>query len=58
MSPAPDQPRFSPRSLFGILLVLAIFAAAAATYYGWGPEDSRQNAADDAAAREPFGAGD
>ena len=55
MSQAPEKPRFSPRSLFGILLVLAIFLAAAATYYGWGPEDSRQNAADDAAAREPFG---
>jgi len=37
-------------------VAIAVLGAAAAAYYGWGPsEGARENAAEDAAAREPLG---
>jgi len=51
MSTEPKKPR-PRRAAFAILVVLAVLGAAAAAYYGLGPEDPRQNAVDEATARE------
>lgn len=50
MSAEPTEPR--RRALFAIVIALVLLGAGAAAYYGLGHEDPRQNAVDDATARE------
>jgi hypothetical protein len=40
---------------FVLLMGLGILVAAAAAYYGWGPDDPIDDAVQDAAGRERFG---
>lgn len=55
MSSVSTEPRRGRRAAFAILVALCVFGAAAAAHHGLGHEDPRQNAAEDAAAREALG---